>query len=760
MMNTSWRLRLLALIACLGLSVGALLIFVVLVVYPTLPDMTQLQKYQPKLPLQVYTADGELLGQFGQEHRIYLDTAHTSSMLIAAILAAEDERFYEHSGIDFIGIARAILSNLSSGHIQSGASTITMQVARNFFLSSQKTLLRKINEALLAYKIEKSLNKQQILSLYINQIYLGQRSYGFAEAALTYFGKPINQLSIAEYATLAGLPKAPSAYNPINNPIRSHERTLYVLKRMLTLHKITFQQYQIAIHQPLTIKSTKNYSEYGAYIAEMVRQYLYPQYGEQLYTAGLKVYTTIDSRLQKAAYLALRNGLINYDASLGYRGAELVTNIAGENLIQQALVHLANISDIGDLLAAIVVAKNPTGIDVILRSSELIHIIPSEFPIGFNINKITIGAVIRLRSLNGKHSIVQIPQVQGALVALNTHTGSIVALMGGFDFNHNNFNHVTQAKRQPGSSFKPFIYSAALESGITAATIVDDSAICFNDTGMRTEWCPRDDDNEFLGPITVREGLSLSRNIVAVKVLHQISPQYAVQYLSKFAFNPQDFQPYLTLALGANEATPLQMAQAYLVFANGGYLLDPYLINKITDYNGKVIARTIPPNLATKSHSIDPRNAFIITSMLQDAATHGTGARAAFNLKRSDLAGKTGTTTDSKDVWFDGYTPNIVAVTWVGYDQPKSLGRQFGSTLALPIWIDFMRTALLDSPIAHFAMPTGLVAEENATWQHETEYSYDSNNNISEPDKDDQQPADEDGNDARTIDDIIKNIND
>lgn len=734
--KSKWWLKLIWLIVSL-VAIGAGIVGVmVLVTYPKLPSMDELRNYQPKLPLQIYSADGVLLGEFGQEHRIYIDTDQTPKLLVDAILSAEDERFYEHGGVDILGILRAVVGNLASGHLQSGASTITMQVARNFFLTTQKTFTRKFNEVLLSYKIENSLTKDQILSLYINQIYLGQRAYGFAEAAQTYFGRPVDKLTIAEYAVLAGLPKAPSAYNPVVNPKRSHEREMYVLARMLKHGYITQEQYDQAVEQKIVVvKGTvKDASDSGGYVAEMVRQYLYPTYGDAIYTQGFKVYTTIDSKMQQAAYVALRKGILNYDASTGYQGAEprvdLTLKDSGDTLDQTALSQFDGVSDYGDLSAAIVLSVDSEHLDAILRngqhldfSGKQLDFVRRYLTAGGN-KQIFPGSVIRVYQNNGQWQISQIPKVQGALVSINPTDGAIKALMGGFDNTLSSFNHVMQASRQPGSSFKPFIYSSALDKGYTPETVIDDSQACYAGGSGGDQWCPKNDDGKFLGPITLRQGLTFSRNLVTIKILNDITPNYAMSYVTKFGFSESQFQPYLTMALGANEVTPIQMAQAYAVFANGGYLVQPYFIQKITDMTGKVLAQTAPSDIRSQQPAIDPRNAFIMNSILKDVAKYGTGARAYKALQRSDIAGKTGTTNDAKDVWFDGYTPDLVTITWVGYDQPKTLGRQFGATLALPIWVDFMKVALAAYPQRQLPMPAGIVAEEGGTWRGDTEYYY------------------------------------
>lgn len=726
-----WKLIFLLITLCgIGAAVVAMMIAVI---YPKLPSMDELRNYQPKLPLQVFSADGVLLGQFGEERRIYVDMDETPKTLVNAILSAEDERFYEHKGVDFQGILRAIVGNLASGHLKSGGSTITMQVARNFFLTKEKTFTRKFNEVLLSYKIENSLTKDQILSLYINQIYLGQRAYGFAEASQTYFGKPLDKLSVAQYAILAGLPKAPSAYNPVVNPKRAYQREVYVLGRMLKHGYITQDQYDDAVKEKIiVIKGTiKDSTDAGGFVAEMVRQYLYPTYGDEIYTRGFKVYTTIDSKMQQAAYVALRNGLLNYDLSTGYNGPEqrvdLTTNADYTTVDQVASNQFDGLTDYGNLVSAIVLGIDANGIDAIIRNGDHVQISGNSFAkikkLLNDKNKILPGSVIRIYKIGNDWNVGQLPKVQGALVSISPQDGAIKALMGGFDFTYNNFNHVVQAKRQPGSSIKPFIYSAALERGYTTGTIIDDSPACFpNGTGG--DWCPRNDDSQYMGPISLRQALTFSRNLITVKILNDITPQYAINYLTKFGFAESQFQPYLTMGLGANEVTPLQMAQAYSVFANGGYKVEPYFITKITDAEDKVLAETKPASVHSQSPIISPRNAFIMDSILRDVAKYGTGARAYRALQRSDIAGKTGTTNDSKDVWFDGYAPNLATVVWVGYDQPKSLGRQYGATLALPIWVDFMKSALVNIPQTRLSMPDGITAVPEATWRGDTEYYY------------------------------------
>lgn len=710
---------------------------VVMTIYPKLPSMDELRNYHPKLPLQIYSEDNVLLGQFGDERRIFITFDQTPKMLVNAILAAEDSRFYEHGGIDYRGIIRAALGDITSGKLQSGASTITMQVARNFFLTSQKTFSRKFYEIMLSYKIEQSLTKNQILELYINQIYLGQRAYGFAEAALTYFGKPLDKLSIAQYAILAGLPKAPSAYNPIANKKRSRERELYVLGRMLEAKFINQEEYDTAVNQniKLTRGTITDATDSGGYVAEMIRQMMFTKYGDSIYTKGYKVYTTINSKMQQAGYASLRDGLLQYTMKRGYLGAEkhitLADNLTDDDLNDELSSAFDDLTSYGDLVAAIVLNATPDGITARLRDGSNITISGEQLkPALKYINsggakQISRGAVIRVRNINNTWTISQLPEVEGTIVALNPNNGAIETLVGGFDFTRNKYNHAIQQMRQPGSGFKPFIYSAALEHGFSANTIIDDSPICFKGGANGGPWCPKNDEKDFSGSISFRYALTKSLNIPTVKIINAITPQFAIDYVTKFGFDKNQFQPYLTMALGANEVTPLQLAEAYAVFANGGYLVNPYIINTITDNDGKVLAKTATPDIYKESPVIDPRNAYIINSILQDVVRYGTGAKAYQALKRDDIAGKTGTTSDNKDVWFNGYTPNLVAITWVGYDQPKSLGSHaYGTSLALPIWINFMQSALKQISQVQLSMPSGITVLQNATWRGNDEYVY------------------------------------
>jgi penicillin-binding protein 1A len=713
----------LALLAGLAAAGACLAGLVITLAWPNLPSLEVLTAYQPKIPLRVYTAEGALIGEFGEERRSLISIREVPAQLKHAILAAEDERFYEHAGIDYIGVARAAYSNLVYGGRRQGASTITMQVARNFFLSSEKTLTRKLYEALLAFKIENSLEKDQILELYVNQIYLGQRAYGFAAAAQIYFGKSLDRLTLAEAAVLAGLPKAPSAYNPVTNPQRARQRQHYVLRRMKELGLIGDAQYADALKTPLQVRRTVDdfAGLHGEYVAEMVRQAIYEQYPEDAYTKGFRVYTTIRKDEQEAAYEALRRGVLEYDRRQGYRGpegfAELPEN-AAEDDYEEAL---AEVADAGDLKAALVLAAGPRGVRAALKSGEQIAITGDGLRFAARAledraapaKRIRRGAVIRVqRDEKRAWQIVQLPEVEAAIVSIDPGDGAIRALVGGFDFQRNKFNHVTQAWRQPGSSFKPFIYSASLEKGFTPATVIADEPIVVEAevTGSQ-RWEPKNYDGKFEGPMRLRTALAKSKNMVSVRIIQDIGPKYVQDYATRFGFDGDKHPPYLTLALGAGSVTPLQMARAYAVFANGGYLVQPYFIRKIVDDRGNALGVASPRRAGEEAlRVIDARNAFIMDSMMQDVTRYGTAASVA-RLGRRDLAGKTGTTNDFVDAWFCGYQPGLVGVAWVGFDQPKTLGRnQTGGRVALPIWTEFMARSLKGVPESPRAMPEGVVA--------------------------------------------------
>jgi penicillin-binding protein 1A len=710
-----------------GLAViGFLLIsFMLMMAYPNLPDIDSLATYQPKMPLRVFSADNVLIGEFGEERRNLVHYKDIPKVMKQAVLAIEDDRFYEHGGVDFWGILRAAVHNALGGSRQ-GASTITQQVARNFFLSSEQTIKRKLYEVLLAWKIEKTLTKDQILELYMNQIYLGQRSYGFSSAAQIYFGKKLNDITTAEAAMLAGLPKAPSANNPVVNPKRAKARQQYILQRMHALGYISTAQYEQAREEQLKIKMDSNeFGVHAEYVSEMARQMVYEQFKEDTYTRGLNVFTTITKADQDAAYLALRRGVLDYEKRQPYRGPEGFMTIPADKGEAETAIEseLAEHPDSDGLVAAVVLAATPKNVRALLASGEEITITEAGLAQAASAlsdkaasnRKIKRGAIIRVTQDDKNWTIIQLPEVESAFVSASTEDGAIRALVGGFDFNRNKFNHVTQAWRQPGSSFKPFIYSASLEKGLSPGTIINDSPITFDTTQTGSQsWEPKNYDNKYEGPMSMRKGLSKSKNMISIRILDRIGPQYAQEYVTRFGFDPEKNPPYLTLALGAGAVTPLQMAGAYAVFANGGYKINPYLIAKISDNNGKTLFQVTPEKAGDDSlRVIDARNAFMIDSMLKDVVKHGTAMRA-LSLKRPDIAGKTGTTNDSIDAWFAGYHPKLVGIAWIGFDKPKNLGnRETGGGLALPIWISYMQKALLNVPVQEREVPAGVINNGN-----------------------------------------------
>ena len=706
------------------MSAGLVLGYALVVAQPNLPSLEALTDYRPKVPLRVYTADHVLIGEFGEERRSVVRIQDVPDYLKKAVLAIEDARFYDHGGVDLTGILRAGTVALTNGHASQGASTITMQVARNFFLSSEKTYTRKIYEMLLAYKIERALTKDQILEVYMNQIYLGQRAYGFASAARVYFGKDLKDITLAEAAMLAGLPKAPSAYNPVVNPKRAKVRQQYILERMLELHYITQQQYEDAAKQPLVVKGAgREFSVHAEYVAEMVRQMMYTQYREEAYTLGLNVVTTIDSADQDAAYRAVRKGLMDYEHRHGYRGPEGYIDLPTdaddrEQAIDDALV---DHPDNGEIVAAVVTEANPKQVKAsfidgnvaVVQGNDLRFVASALSTRAQPNQRIRPGAIVRLMKNDDDNWVItQLPQVEGAFVSIVPQDGAIRSLVGGFDFNKNKFNHVTQAWRQPGSSFKPFIYSASLEKGLSPATIINDAPLFFSaaETGGQA-WEPKNYGGGFDGPMPMRTALMKSKNLVSIRILNNIGPKYAQGYVTKFGFDASRQPAYLPMALGAGQVTPLQMATGYSVFANGGYRVNPYLIADITDPRGAVVSHPQPLVAGnTAPLAITPRNAYVMNSLLQSVAQRGTGARTN-QLKRTDLAGKTGTTNDSHDAWFAGYQHSLVAIAWIGYDAPRSLGdKETGGGLALPVWMEYMSRALRGVPEYKSTMPPDVVS--------------------------------------------------
>ena len=713
---------------CVGLmAAGAIALALIIAValsmaYPNLPDVSDLADYRPKLPLRVYSAEGALMGEFGEERRNLTPIEDIPEVMKNAVLAIEDTRFFQHGGVDYKGMVRAGLANF--GRVKSqGASTITMQVARNVYLSSEKTFTRKIYEILLTFKLEHLLTKNQILEIYMNQIYLGNRAYGFSAAAEAYFGKPLKSVSVAEAAMLAGLPKAPSAYNPISNPKRARVRQLHIIDRMEANHFITAEEAAEARTEELKIRSGSNNAQVHAeYVAEMARQLIFAQYGSEAYTRGLNVYTTLNAAEQDTAYKALRRGIMDYERRQHYRGPEkfVVLPDAGAALEEAIDDALAEHPDNGDVMSAIVLEVTARKVVAVRQNGDSVEItgeglkpaqsgLSDKAPPNIKLRR---GAIIRVsKTVKNTWEITQLPEVEGALVAIDPRTGAIKALVGGFDFDKNKFNHVTQAWRQPGSSFKPFIYSASLEKGFTPATMINDAPLFFSAgvTGGQP-WEPKNYDGKYDGPMTMRTGLARSKNMISIRILQAVGPKNAQEWVSRFGFDAEKHPPFLTMALGAGSVTPMQMAVGYSVFANGGYRVNPWLITRVTDHKGRVLSETEPPVLTEQQRAIDARNAFVMDSLLQEVTRSGTAARAQATLKRPDLYGKTGTTNDSVDAWFAGFQPSVAAVTWIGYDTPRNLGsRETGGGLSLPVWISFMERALKGVPVMEPTVPAGVV---------------------------------------------------
>ncbi|MDH1054383.1 penicillin-binding protein 1A [Pseudomonas alcaligenes] len=738
--------------SCVAVFCGLVLSFSGAFLYlsPGLPSVESLRSIQLQIPLRVYSTDGKLIAEFGEMRRSPIRFEDIPPDFIRALLAAEDDNFANHYGVDFTSLVRAATQLLASGHIQTGGSTITMQVAKNFFLTNERSFSRKINEILLALQIERELSKNEILELYVNKIYLGNRAYGVEAAAQVYYGKSIRDLSLAQLAMIAGLPKAPSRYNPLVNPQRSMERRDWILGRMYKLGAIDKARYDAALAEPIDARHHVQPIELNApYIAEMARAEMVGRYGSDAYTEGFRVITTVPSQLQDAASSALHEGLIAYDQRHGFRGPE--TRLPG--LTREAwLAELAKHKSIGGLQPAIATQVEKSGIMVLLRNGE-------EQPVAWdsmkwarpflNTNSLgprpqkpadvaQIGDLVRVEPDKESGALLfrQIPAAQSALVSLDPQDGAIRALVGGFSFEQSNYNRAAQAKRQPGSSFKPFIYSAALDAGFTASSLVNDAPIVFQEAGMEEAWRPKNDNNTFLGPIRLREALYKSRNLVSIRVLQTIGIDYALDYISAFGFNKQELPRNLSLALGTAGLTPLEIAGGWSVFANGGRKIQPYLIQRIESRDGKTLFTANPPRTPERlqlveeqnasllleepnaevvkpvaaEQIIDERTAYIMTSMLQDVIKRGTGRRA-LALGRGDLAGKTGTTNESKDSWFSGYNADYMTTVWVGFDQPESLGRhEYGGTVALPIWMSYMGAALKDKPDHLPPEPAGLLS--------------------------------------------------
>ena len=716
------------------LSVLLLLAIALTVAYPNLPAIDGIIDYRPKLPMRIYSADGLLIGEYGEERRYFVPIKQIPKVMRDAVLAIEDARFYQHGGVDYKGVVRAALAQFSEMRSQ-GASTITMQVARNFYLSSEKTYTRKIYEILLTLKIESLLSKDQILELYMNQIYLGQRAYGFASASDIYFGKPLADITVAEAAMLAGLPKAPSAYNPISNPKRATERQQYIIDRMLLNDFISEQQHQQAKAQTLKYRTPNEVQVHAEYVAEAARQLIYTQYGDDAYVRGINVYLTLNSVEQLVAYRALRKGIMDYEKRQVYRGPEAYIDLPADpkELDGRIAEALLDHPDNDELKAAVALEVGPKKVVAVLQNGESVTVTGNGLkPVASGLSEkvnpktqIRPGAVIRVvRGDKNDWTITQLPEVEGAFVSLDPQTGAVRAMVGGFDYAKSKFNRATQGWRQPGSSFKPFIYSAALEKGFTPATVVNDAPLFFDAGATGSQpWEPKNYDGKFEGPMALRTGLAKSKNMISIRILQSVGAPFAQNWVSRFGFDAEKHPAYLTMALGAGSVTPMQMASAYGVFANGGYRVDPYLIARVTDSRGRPLGQPRPTALDQSTRAIEPRNAFIMTSLLQEVTRSGTAALAQRTLKRPDIYGKTGTTNDSMDAWFAGWQRDVVAVVWIGYDNPRKLGdRETGGGLSLPVWIDYMGTELKGVPVSEPLPPAGVI-NVNGEWFYE-EYAH------------------------------------
>ncbi len=736
------------------LFIGALTYIIVVDIQSQLPTVSKLKDIQFVTPLRIFSADGKLMAEFGEKRREPVELKEVPKNLINAVIATEDNRFFEHSGVDLIGLSRAAVQLALSGNKSQGGSTITMQVARNFFLNRKKTYSRKLNEILLAVKIEKELTKEEILYLYMNKIFLGNRAYGVAAAAKTYYGKELHELTLAECAMIAGLPKAPSAINPLANPDAAIKRRNHVLARMLHYGYITEKEYEAAANSHDYAKKHEVSVELHApYVNEMVRHALIKRWGEDIYSAGLQIYTTIDSRLQNYANQATRTAVNKYEQRHGFSGAIANWGRPTSEILSTWLKTLNETPKIGNLEAAVVLnvhdqensfdsellstnSKFNNNINVLIKTGEIINIDWDGLAWAANPSKNTTKASeivkpgdevkIWKNSKTNKWMLGQMPSVESALVSMNPNNGQILALTGGYDFNKSKFNRVTQAFRQAGSSLKPFIYSAALEKGYTAASIFNDAPIVIDDPEQEALWRPENSNKKFYGPTTLRTALTQSRNLVSIRLLQAIGINYTHDFLQRFGFKSDQIPNSLSLALGTASVTPLQLAQAYSSFANGGYAINPVLIKKITNGNDQVLYELEEENttdnisetdfeyyekqknLTDYKQIIPPQNAYLINNMLMDAIKHGTG-RKALSLNRNDIAGKTGTSSDNVDAWYCGFNRNMVTITWMGFDQPKSI-HEYAASTALPMWIDFMKNALDGTPEEFLPMPNGLIS--------------------------------------------------
>ncbi len=739
-----WLMKLIRFFLWLGLlgSIAGAIAVASLYYYlePSLPSTENLKSVKFQVPLRVYSSDHKLIAEFGEMRRIPLSYNAIPEPMVQAFLAAEDDRFFEHPGVDYKGLMRAAYQLLLTGERRQGGSTITMQVARNFFLSSEKTFTRKFSEIFLSLRIENELTKEEILELYLNKIYMGNRAYGVGAAAMVYYGKTVDQLTLPQIAMIAGLPKAPSRYNPLADPERSLQRRDYVLGRMAKLGFITEQEEMAARAIPITASLHTAQTEADApYIAEMVRAEMFDRYGNDAYTTGFNVYTTIDSKLQSVANRALRNNLQAYDLRHGYRGAEQHLNLSGNEDDHTLDALLRDHRIVGDLPPAIVTGIEEKSATLYLGEGryetlsweglEWARPFKTENRVGPKPQRadeiIKPGDLVRVLAESGDDGarlrLAQIPAAESAFISLHPDNGAIQTLSGGYDFYHSKFNRVTQAMRQPGSGFKAIIYSAALEAGFTAASLINDAPVVFDDPSLEGAWRPENYSGKFFGPTRLRYALTKSRNLVSIRLLRSMGIEHALEHAKKFGFNPDDLPHNLSLALGSGAVTPLQMASAYAILANGGFRVEPYFISRIERDNGELIFQATPATVCdgcTEENSaglpiaprvISPQNHYLMNSMMRDVISRGTAIKAR-SLGRSDLAGKTGTTNDQRDAWFNGFNRSLVAITWVGFDSSKPLGRgEVGGRAALPAWIEFMRTALNDVPEQPLKVPTGMV---------------------------------------------------
>ncbi len=714
---------------------------------PGLPDVEQLRDIQLQTPLRIYSADNKLIAEFGEKRRTPISYGEIPEQFVSAILAAEDSRFREHPGVDIKGLARAAFQLISTGRIQTGGSTITMQVAKNYFLTRERTFIRKFNEILLALQIEQELSKEEILELYINKIYLGNRAYGIQAAANVYYGRNIDELTLAELAMIAGLPKAPSAYNPLANPTRALERRNWILSRMKDLGYVDKNDALMAAEAPITASYHGSDIElYAPYVAEMVRSELQESLGENIYTHGFSAYTTLRSADQLAANQAVTSGLIGYDQRHGYRGPE--QQITGDRTLQELQDIIRSTPTYSTLLPAIIIGVAEQSATALLKDGRQVELnwealswarpyksVNSRGPAPESANEVvTAGDLVRLAETDNGWLLTQIPEAQAAFIALAPRDGAIRALVGGFSFAHSKFNRVTQGTRQPGSNFKPFVYSAALSNGFTPASMINDAPVVFEDSNLESNWRPENYSKKFYGPTRLREALYKSRNLVSIRILRALGINDTIEFISRFGFNPERLPKNLSLALGSADVTPLELVTAYATFANQGFKVEPYLIDRVEDIEGNLLHQARPatvcegctylPEGAEAENSslenltdrpiapriVDEQAVYLINNIMQDVIKRGTGRKAG-KLGRSDLAGKTGTTNDQKDAWFSGFNQEVVASAWVGFDQPKTLGRrEFGGTAALPIWIDYMARVLDGVPETPLIPPEGIVS--------------------------------------------------